>query len=132
MERKHNINLLLLSVLLLVTAACSTTRNLPEDETLYVGVKNMEILNEDKTPAGVQTLEEVEAALSYPPNNAILGSNSLRFPIPFGLWIYNVYSEPGNPCEGGDQSVARLWLFQWCCDLFCRLVEESSESQVKL
>ena len=56
MERKHNINLLLLSVLLLVTAACSTTRNLPEDETLYVGVKNMEILNEDKTPAGVQTL----------------------------------------------------------------------------
>jgi len=72
-----------------MTAACSTTRNLPEDETLYVGVKNMEILNEDKTPAGVQTLEEVEAALSYPPNNAILGSNSLRFPIPFGLWIYN-------------------------------------------
>ena len=54
MERKHNINLLLLSVLLLMTAACSTTRNLPEDETLYVGVKNMEILNEDKTPAGVQ------------------------------------------------------------------------------
>lgn len=49
MERKHNINLLLLSVLLLMTAACSTTRNLPEDETLYVGVKNMEILNEDKT-----------------------------------------------------------------------------------
>lgn len=89
MERKHNINLFLLSVLLLMTVSCSTTRNLPEDETLYVGVKNMEILNEDKTPAGVQTLEEVEAALSYPPNNAILGSNSLRFPIPFGLWIYN-------------------------------------------
>ena len=75
MERKHNINLFLLSVLLLMTVSCSTTRNLPEDETLYVGVKNMEILNEDKTPAGVQTLEEVEAALSYPPNNAILGSN---------------------------------------------------------
>ena len=45
MERKHNINLFLLSVLLLMTTACSTTRNLPEDETLYVGVKNMEILN---------------------------------------------------------------------------------------
>ena len=49
MERKHNINLLLLSVLLLVTAACSTTRNLPEDETLYVGVKNMEILKDRKS-----------------------------------------------------------------------------------
>ena len=44
MERKHNINLFLLSVLLLMTVSCSTTRNLPEDETLYVGVKNMEIL----------------------------------------------------------------------------------------
>ena len=39
MERKHNINLFLLSVLLLMTVACSTTRNLPEDETLYVGEK---------------------------------------------------------------------------------------------
>lgn len=81
MERKHNINLFLLSVLLLMTVACSTTRNLPEDETLYVGVKNMEILNEDKTPAGVQTLEEVEAALSYPPNNAIWEATPCVFPF---------------------------------------------------
>ena len=90
MERKHNINLFLLSVLLLMTVSCSTTRNLPEDETLYVGVKNMEILNEDKTPAGVQTLEEVEAALSYPPNNAILGSNSLRFSHSFSVCGYTM------------------------------------------
>ena len=77
MERKHNINLLLLSVLLLVTAACSTTRNLPEDETLYVGVKNMEILNEDQDPAGVQTLEEGGGCFVLSSNNAILGSNFL-------------------------------------------------------
>lgn len=89
MKGKHSINLLLLFVSLCLFAACSTTKNLPEDETLYVGVKKMEVVDEDKTPAGIQTLEEVEAALSYPPNNAILGSNSLRFPIPFGLWIYN-------------------------------------------
>lgn len=74
-------------------AACSTTKNLPEGETLYVGVKDMEVINEDKTPAGVQALEEVEAALSYPPNNAVLGSNSLRFPVPFGLWIYNGFAK---------------------------------------
>ncbi|WP_455666500.1 translocation and assembly module lipoprotein TamL [Phocaeicola sp.] len=89
MKRIHYINLLLLLVLILVTAACSTTKNLPADETLYVGVKNMDVTNEDKTPAGIQTLEEVEAALSYPPNNAIFGSNSLRWPLPIGLWIYN-------------------------------------------
>lgn len=76
-------------IMMMILAACSTTKNLPKDEMLYVGVKHMDIINEDKTPAGIQTLEEVEAALSYPPNYAILGSNSLRFPIPFGLWIYN-------------------------------------------
>ena len=89
MKKLHYINQLLLLVLILVTVACSTTKNLPTDETLYVGVKNMDVTNEDKTPAGIQTLEEVEAALSYPPNNAILGSNSLRWPLPIGLWIYN-------------------------------------------
>ena len=89
MKKIHYINLLLLLVLILVTAACSTTKNLPADETLYVGVKNMDVTNENKPPAGIQTLEEVEAALSYPPNNAIFGSNSLRWPLPIGLWIYN-------------------------------------------
>ena len=81
-KRRIHTDLLLLTAFLCLLAGCSTTKNLPEGETLYVGVKNINVINEDKTPAGVQTLEEVEAALSYPPNNAILGSNSLRFPIP--------------------------------------------------
>ncbi len=89
MKRKFGIRRLLLPALLMLLAACSTTKNLPEDETLYVGVKKMEIQNEDKTAAGVQTLGEAEAALSYAPNNAILGSSSLRWPFPFGLWMYN-------------------------------------------
>lgn len=89
MKRKHNIGLLLSFLLVWIVTACSTTKNLPEDETLYVGVKKMEVMNEDKTPAGIQAKEEVVAALSYPPNNAIFGSNSLRWPLPIGLWIYN-------------------------------------------
>lgn len=96
MKRKHNIQLLLLFPLLLVAAACSTTKNLPEDETLYVGVKKMEVINEDKTPTGIQAKEEVEAALSYPPNNAIFGSNSIRWPLPIGLWIYNDFVKYQN------------------------------------
>ena len=74
-------------------SACSTTRNLPEGETLYIGVDKMEVVNEDLTDTGVTALEEVEAALSYPPNNAILGSNSLRWPIPLGLWVYNNFEK---------------------------------------
>lgn len=74
-------------------SACSITRNLPEGETLYIGVDKMEVVNEDLTDTGVTALEEVEAALSYPPNNAILGSNSLRWPIPLGLWVYNNFEK---------------------------------------
>lgn len=74
-------------------SACSTTRNLPEGETLYIGVDKMEVVNADDSETGVTALEEVEAALSYPPNNAILGSNSLRWPLPIGLWVYNNFEK---------------------------------------
>ena len=47
--------------------------------------------NEDKTKPGEAALEEVEAALAYPPNNALLGSSSIRVPFPFGLWVYNAF-----------------------------------------
>ena len=73
--------------------ACSTTKNLPEGETLYTGIDKLEVVNEDKTPAGVLALTEVEAALAYAPNNAILGSSSLRWPLPLGLWVYNGFEK---------------------------------------
>jgi len=47
------------------------------------------VVNEDETPAGIQALTEVEAALAYAPNNAIFGSSSMRWPLPLGLWVYN-------------------------------------------
>lgn len=72
-----------------VLASCSVTKHLPEDETLYTGIRKIEILDRDSTPEGDAALEEIEAALSYPPNNALLGSSSIRFPLPFGLWMYN-------------------------------------------
>jgi hypothetical protein len=70
-------------------ASCSTTKNLPAGETLYAGIDKLEVLNEDQTEAGVLALTEVEAALAYAPNNAILGSSSMRWPLPIGLWVYN-------------------------------------------
>ena len=76
-------------LLCLVMAACSTTKNLPEGEILYTGIDKLNIVNEDKTMAGITALEEVEAALAYAPNNSILGSSSLRWPLPIGLWVYN-------------------------------------------
>ena len=80
-------------LLCILLSACSTTRNLPEGETLYTGIDKLEVVNEDKTLAGVTALTEVEAALAYAPNNAILGSSSLRWPVPFGLWVYNAFEQ---------------------------------------
>lgn len=81
---------LCLSVVLLLSG-CSTTKNLPAEEVLYTGIKKIEVTNEDKTPDGAEALAEVEAALNYPPNNALLGSSSIRIPFPFGLWVYNAF-----------------------------------------
>ncbi len=58
---------------------------------LYTGIKKIEVTNEDKSKEGEEALTEIEAALAYPPNNALLGSSSIRIPLPFGLWMYNAF-----------------------------------------
>lgn len=78
-------------MLILFLASCSTTKNLPEGAVLYTGIKKIEVTDKDETRAGEDALSEVEAALSYPPNNALLGSSSIRIPFPFGLWVYNAF-----------------------------------------
>ena len=54
-----------------------------------MGLKKVNIVNEDKSPAAENALEEVNGAISIAPNNAIFVNPNVRFPIPFGLWIYN-------------------------------------------
>ena len=93
MMKMRNKNTLLVGLLCILMSACSTTKNLPEGETLYTGIDKLEVVNEDKTLAGITALTEVEAALAYAPNNAIFGSSSLRWPVPFGLWVYNGFEK---------------------------------------
>ena len=69
--------------------SCSTTKNLPEGETLYTGIRQIRIEGNDGSGAASHALEEVGAALAYPPNNALFGSSSVRLPLPVGLWVYN-------------------------------------------
>ena len=90
MKKRNNIHITLYTILLLiVTASCSTTKHLPEEELLYTGIKDITVLNEDKSNAGKKTMGEVEGAISVVPNNSLFGSAKLRIPFPFGLWIYN-------------------------------------------
>ncbi len=87
--------LLYITMVWLLTA-CSLTRNLQEGETLYTGIKKLSVEDKDKSAHGATTLEEVEAALSYPPNGAIFGSSSLRNPFQIGLWTYNAWVNHQN------------------------------------
>ena len=64
----------LFTTLILLSSSCSTTKNLPEGEVLYTGIKKIDVTDDDKTTAGEDALAEVEGALAYPPNNALLGS----------------------------------------------------------
>ncbi|MCM1076765.1 MAG: BamA/TamA family outer membrane protein [Bacteroides sp.] len=75
-------------------AGCSTTRRLAKDDVLYTGLKGVDISTpeHEKFPAGVRgTLTD---AVSVKPNNSLLGSASVRYPFPLGLWVYNNWSNP--------------------------------------
>ena len=74
-------------------ASCSTTKNLPEGEVLYTGQKPMVVLTPDSVQLDDTAWEEVSAALAKAPNNALLGSSTLRIPFPFGLWVYNGFAK---------------------------------------
>ncbi|WP_199881893.1 BamA/TamA family outer membrane protein [Bacteroides sp. Marseille-P3684] len=102
MMRRHDY-LFYIGMLALLLAACSTTRNLPADEVLYIGIKDTEVVNKDKSDAGSTALEEVEAALACAPNHALMGSSSIRGPLPYTLWIYNKYVN--------SQSKFGRWMF---------------------
>lgn len=88
----------------LLLAGCSTTRRIGEDEILYTGLKGVDVTTPDneKFPEGVRsTLTE---AVSVKPNNSLLGSASVRYPFPLGLWVYNNWP---NPPKG-----LKHWLYE--------------------
>ena len=76
-------------ILLLCLYSCSTTSHLPEGEVLYTGIDEIKVEDKLGTQAEANTLYEIEAALAYPPNGALLGSSSVRSPLQIGLWTYN-------------------------------------------
>lgn len=82
------------SILVVALHSCSTTSKLGKDDILYTGVKGVDIITPDnsKFPTGVRS--SLEEAVAVKPNNALLGSSSVRSPIPLGLWVYNHWPNP--------------------------------------
>lgn len=91
----YTIRLLIMVIWLAMSTACSTTKRLTDNETLYTGVREMKIesYNGEKLHSGVKN--QVKKSLSVPPNNALFSSNSLKF-IPTELWAWN-YLYSTNP-----------------------------------
>jgi len=98
MKRDHNtymslgtyvLQAVLIIALLLGMNSCSTTSNLPEDEYLYTGIKEVNVLDRENTKSETTALEEMQGALDYAPNNSLFGSSTIRYPLPIGLWVYD-------------------------------------------
>lgn len=86
-------SLLYLLVLLTLLASCSTTKHIPDDDQLFIGLKPIEYPDFQKSDAhAVTTQEELEAALATAPNGALFGSSYYRT-FPYRLWIWNATTE---------------------------------------
>ncbi|MDN0023232.1 BamA/TamA family outer membrane protein [Leyella lascolaii] len=73
--------------------SCSSTKNIPEDDQLFVGLTKIEYKDYEKNEHFLAVQEEVEAALATAPNGALFGSSYHRSPFPYGLWIWNAFSK---------------------------------------
>ena len=113
-RRKFSIRRLLTPVVLLLLmlagASCSTTRKIPDDNLLYTGLKGVTFHSPDSVRLPADMKSAITDAVNVRPNNSvsILGY-VWRYPFPLGLWVYNNWP---NPEKG-----FRHWLYE-------KLVEE--------
>lgn len=107
-----------------IVTSCSTTRRLGEDETLYTGVKGVDVETPDKSkfPSGVKS--SLEDVVAVKPNNPLLGSVSVRSPFPVGLWVYNNWS---NPPKG-----LKHWLYEKLVSQPVLITDVRPEVRVKM
>ncbi len=80
---------------LLFLSSCSMTKNIPEDDQLFVGLKPIEYVGEkdDQYETHLENTKlEVEAALATEPNGSLFGSSYYTVPWSWHLWVYDHYS----------------------------------------
>lgn len=88
LNRRH-----LLAAGLLLLAACSTTRRIPEGEVLYTGVRHLRILPDSGVTLSSAAEEAAREPLSVAPNNPLYAP-WVRTPFPLGLWAWNYCYTP--------------------------------------
>ena len=76
----------------MVLCACSSTKNIPEDDQLYTGLTKIKYVNYEKNDHFIGTQEEIEAALACAPNGALFCSIYYRTPFQFSLLTWNDFA----------------------------------------
>lgn len=86
---------------LLLISACSTTKRLADDQTLYTGVKKLQINPTDKEKLPEEMLANIKTAINVKPNNPMpFLSPYVRTPFPIGLWVYNNWNDSAKGLKG--------------------------------
>ena len=76
--------------------ACSMTKNIPEDDQLFTGLKRIVYVDERRdsfVTHQITTMEEIEAALATEPNGSVFGSSYFSVPWSWHLWVYDHYAK---------------------------------------
>lgn len=90
---KRNSRTYLAALLAVLLASCSTTKHIPDDDQLFIGLKPIQYPDfQEADPHAVTTQEELEAALATEPNGALFGSSYYRT-VPYRLWIWNATTD---------------------------------------
>lgn len=88
----------LIAAIALLATACSTTRRLGPNQTLYTGVSKFDINPTDGEKLPDEMVSNLKEAINVPPNNPMpFMSPYVRTPFPLGLWLYNNWSDS---CKG--------------------------------
>jgi hypothetical protein len=96
---RSKLNIAVVVVLLSLLSGCSMTKNIPEDDQLFTGLKPITYVDErrDSFLTHQQTaLTEVEAALATEPNGSLFGSSYHSVPWSWHLWVYNHFSKKNS------------------------------------
>ena len=116
MKRSNDILYIFILISVIVLTSCSMTKNIPEDDQLFIGLKEVSYADYEANDNFTKTQEEVEAALATAPNGSLFGSSYYRLPFSIGVSIYNYYSEKNSAFARwmtksfGKQPVLMSWV----------------------
>lgn len=99
--RKKRIDIRYIGIVILCSllSACSMTKNIPEDDQLFTGLKRIVYADNVKDSLEAHrtmTMEEIEAALATEPNGSLFGSSYFSMPWSWHLWVYNHYAKKNS------------------------------------